>query len=136
MGEGVFGPLTLLKIVVDCICGVCSLVVEMKHRTPKQIAAEIQALKDCKSYVPKMSAFGDDNHRNIDLQIKALKEGVDETSEEWRELSHSQQSAICEAINWKEGEEDESPSSGWDYLKPKGKTLVEVFAKEAKGRKK
>lgn len=65
--------------------------------------------------------FGDDNHRNLDLQIEELKEGIDDTSDEWNDYSESEQSAILEARYWKEGDEKESPSSGWDSFKSDAK---------------
>lgn len=90
-------------------------------KTPIEIEAEIKALRECKSYAPKMTAFGDDNHATIDLQIEELEEGIDDTSPEWEDYSQSEQSAILEARDWKEGQLAESPSSGWDNWKPKTK---------------
>lgn len=54
--------------------------------TDKQIAAEIKALKACKLYAPKRTAFGDDNHRKIDLQIEYLQGQIDTTADEFYDL--------------------------------------------------
>jgi len=91
----------------------------MSERTKTQIEAEIKALEACKTYIPRNTAFGDNNHRNLDLQIEELRDGIDDTADEWNDYSEREQSAIMEARCWKEGDEDESPSSGWDNYKPK-----------------
>jgi CRISPR/Cas system type I-B associated protein Csh2 (Cas7 group RAMP superfamily) len=91
----------------------------MKERTKKEIDAEIKALEACKAYIPHHTTFGDNNHAHVDLQIEYLKGEIDTTSGEWDGYSNDQQSAILEAQYWKEGEEDKSPSSGWDNYKPK-----------------
>lgn len=91
----------------------------MKTRTQDEITAEIKALEACKAYAPKYNAFGDNHHRNLDLQIEELRDGIDETSDEFGDYAESQQSAIMEAKYWKECDSDESPSSGWDDRKPK-----------------
>lgn len=93
----------------------------MPERTQKQIEAEIKALEACKTYIPRTTAFGDNNHRNLDLQIEELRDGIDDTADEWNDYSEGEQSAIMEARYWKEGDEDESPSSGWDNYKPGAK---------------
>lgn len=87
-------------------------------RTKKEIESEIKALQACKHYIPRRTAFGDDNHSNVDLQIEELRHGVDDTAEEWNGYSEGEQSAIMEARYWKEGDENESPSSGWDSYRP------------------
>lgn len=91
----------------------------MKSRTEAEIQAEITALRKCKAYAPRMSAFNDNNHTNIDLQIEELHCGIDDTADEWEAFTESQQSAILEARDWRNGDSDESPSSGWDNYKPK-----------------
>lgn len=90
-----------------------------KERTKKQVSEEVEALKACKAWAPRRDVFGTDNHRKIDLQIEELTFGIDDTNEEWDDLSDEEQSAIREARNWREGEDDESPSSGWDIFKKK-----------------
>lgn len=91
----------------------------MKQKKPTQseIKTEIKSLEACKAYAPKTNFFGDNNHHNIDLQIEELSDGFDDTAGEWDELSESEQGAIMEAKNWKEGYERDSPSSGWKEFK-------------------
>lgn len=93
----------------------------MPERTKKEIEAEIKALEACKAYAPSHTIFGDDNHRNIDLQIEELRDGIDDTSDEWDDYLEREQSAIMHARDWKNGDENESPSSGWDTFKPGAK---------------
>lgn len=89
--------------------------------TPKQIEIEneIEALEACKLYAPHHSMFGDDNHAKIDLQIDYFRGEIDTTAGEFDELSDDDQSAIMEAVDWKNGDSKESPSAGWDNYKPK-----------------
>lgn len=91
----------------------------MKEKTKQQVDAEIKALEACKAYVPRKNFFGDDNHRNIDLQIEELRFGIDDTAVEWEEFSEAEQSSILEARDWQDGQIEEAPSSGWDNFKPK-----------------
>lgn len=101
----------------------------MPERTEKEIAAEIKALEACKGYIPHFTAFGDDNHKHVNLQIEYLKGEIDTTADdEWNGYSDDEQSCIMEAQSWKEGDLKESPSSGWDNYK------LEPAAK-AKGKK-
>lgn len=94
----------------------------MSERSQKQIDKEIKALEACKEYVPPFTMFGEDNHHNLDLQIEYLRGEIDITAEdEWNEYSDDEQSTILEAQAWKDGESNESPSSGWDDRKPKKK---------------
>jgi len=93
----------------------------MPERTQKQIEAEIVALEGCKAYVPHYTKFGDDNHHGLDLQIEYLRGDIDTTAGEWDDYSDDEQSTILEAQYWKEGDEEKSPSSGWDDYKPDAK---------------
>lgn len=86
-------------------------------RTQEQIDAEIVALQGCKAYAPKTTLFGDDNHKNIDLQIEYLRGDIDTTADEFNEMEESEQSAVMDAEAWKLGMAEESPSSGWDGYK-------------------
>jgi hypothetical protein len=88
-------------------------------KTKQQVDAEIAALEACKAYAPKNSYFGDDNHRNIDLQIEALRGEIDTTADEWNDFSTEEQSTIQSALDWQMGFIKDSPSSGWDCFKPK-----------------
>ena len=42
-------------------------------RTEEQVQQEIEALKEVKDKIPKRSAFGDNNHRAIEVQITVLE---------------------------------------------------------------
>ncbi len=92
--------------------------------TEKQIKAEISALEACKSYAPPMSAFNEDNHRKLDLQIEFLHGHIDTSAEEFYEdYTEDEQSAILDAEEWQEGQFSEPTlSGGWDNFKPKKKT--------------
>lgn len=89
----------------------------MPNRTKNEIELEINALQACKGYIPRTTGFGDNNHQNLDLQIEELRDGIDDTADEWNDYSEGEQSAIMEARCWKEGDKDESPSSDWDNYK-------------------
>ncbi len=103
--------------------------------TQLQIASEIAALEACKTYAPQFTMFGDDNHRNIDLQIEYLMGDIDTTDDDqWDQFRAGEQAAIMEAQSWADGQSDESPSSGWDSYKPKAKAKKPRKA-AAKGRK-
>jgi hypothetical protein len=96
----------------------------MSDKSAQEIQDEIKALEACKAYAPHFSMFGDDNHRNIDLEIEALKGEIDTTTDEFLEdYTDDQRSSIENAIEWLEGREDEAPSSGWDSFKPKAEKL-------------
>jgi len=90
----------------------------MPERTPDEIGSEIEALKACKNYIPRTTVFGEHNHHTLDLQIEELRDGIDDTDDEWNDYTEREQDFILEARYWKEGDEDESPSSGWDNYKP------------------
>jgi hypothetical protein len=94
----------------------------MNKPTKEQVDAEIRALEACKSYVPKLTRFNENNHEQLNLQVEELRDGIDDTADEWNDLSERDQEAIMQARDWKNGDEKESPSSGWDHFKPKTKT--------------
>jgi hypothetical protein len=94
----------------------------MSEKTQAEIDAEIKALKACKSYIPHQTAFGDDNWKKVDFQIEYLKGDIDTTTDEFlQDYDDGEQSSIIEAQDWKNGDIEESPSSGWDNFKPKAK---------------
>ena len=87
------------------------------RRTDTEIETEIATLEGCKQYIPKRTSFGDDNHAQLDLQIEALKFGIDTTSDEWLDWSERDRDAITQALDWKCGTRKESPASEWDAYK-------------------
>lgn len=94
----------------------------MPERTQKEIDAEIKALEACKEYVPKQTSFGESNIRYLEVQIQFLRDGIDTTAAEfYDDFDEREQGAILEAENWKNGDESEAPSAGWDNWKAKSK---------------
>ena len=91
----------------------------MPQRTKQEIESEIAALEACKKYIPKHTSFGENNHVQLDLQIEALKFGIDTTCEEWWDFSERDRDAITQAQEWKEGNIKEAPSSDWNLYNPK-----------------
>lgn len=89
-------------------------------RTKEQIEEEIKALEACKSYIPRRTAFGEDNHRNVDLQIEFLRGEIDiSDNDQWNEFSEREQSAILDAESWRDEQSDEGLAAGWDDYKPR-----------------
>ncbi len=80
--------------------------------TKEQIAAEIAALEALKP----IGRFAAKTAGTIEIQIDALKNGVDETSAEWEEQGEEMQMAAMDAFNWREGYAKEKPSEGWGGL--------------------
>ena len=98
--------------------------------TPVQVQDEIKALKQCLTYAPKHTAFGDDNHVAIQAQIDFLTGDLDTTTDEFYDLSEHTRGSVDEVESWRDGtSSDPAPSTGWDYAKPKtkGYTLIEVM---------
>lgn len=87
-------------------------------RTKLEIDEEIAALEACKKYVPKMTAFGENNHVKIDLQIELLRGELDTTAMEFEEeFDDGEKDAIFDAERWLDG--GTAPSSDWDGFKLK-----------------
>lgn len=80
-------------------------------RTTREIAAEIQALKALKP----TGRFKRKTAATIAAAIEELEHGVDQTAEEWSELSDEQRDIVNVAAAWRSGEETK-PSVGWDDL--------------------
>lgn len=83
-------------------------------KTPAQVTAEINALKAVIHKVPRSSYFGDDNHGAIRAQIKALEENMsqNEVWDSFEDGSYIQDSATS-AVQWRDGDSDETPSEDW-----------------------
>ena len=90
-------------------------------RTKEEIDAEIVALEDCLTFAPPRSSFGDDNHRNIRVQIRVLKGDIEVGSDEFYgdSLSDYDRDAACEVQYWLDGDEDEPASAGWQAFRGK-----------------
>lgn len=81
-------------------------------RTKEEIAAEVAALKNLKP----VGAFARKTQATIDATIEALEDGIDETAEEWNELSDDAQSSALDAMRWRDGDTDEKPSESFTGL--------------------
>lgn len=91
-----------------------------KRKTEKQVKEEVAKLIEMKPFVREFTAFGDSNHERIDCEIRALKEDMDEdkTYDEWPEdeADMEKRNAAQYVIQWRDGDEDEAPSKGWESL--------------------
>lgn len=83
-------------------------------RTKEEIAAEIKALKALKPAGP----FKEDTKRSIALCIEELQFGVDQTADEFDDLSEAEQDLVQQVWMWKHGRDDGCgrPSDGWGGL--------------------
>lgn len=95
--------------------------VMVKHKTRKQIDAEIAALKEIKPKVRHFTAFGDDNHAAIDAQIEVLENDLDEDDIDNMDgaefETENEVSAARDAALWRDGNfEGGSPSEEWGTL--------------------
>jgi len=85
-------------------------------KTQEEIKAEIEKLKEMKPFVRHYSAFGDDNWKKIDIEIKVL-----EKQEDISDFYDDPEDSSCAVWvwDWLNGDlaEDEgSPSSNWAVL--------------------
>jgi hypothetical protein len=78
-------------------------------RTQKEIECEISALKALKPI-----RHIESTKSKIALAIEELESGVDDTADEWSELSDSEQDIVNLARAWKAGDSSDRPSEGWD----------------------
>lgn len=96
-------------------------------RTPREVIAEVAALKRLRDLVPPMNGFGESNVGSIDAQVAALEENLSESRVFDRYGSREPLlSNALEAVAWRDGNSDEVPSAGWQDLvdikaKPRGK---------------
>ena len=91
-----------------------------KFKEIVEIKAEIAALKAVKPRIPPSSSFGDDNIAQIDAQLDVLENRMSEDDiygtfdpENNPDSSQHALDGALDALRWMEGEEGESPSSGW-----------------------
>ena len=80
--------------------------------TKDQIAAEIAALKKLKPIGP----FARKTAETIQVQIDALSGEVDETADEWNDLTEEHQMNAMDCINWLNGDTETQPSKDWGGL--------------------
>lgn len=84
----------------------------MKKPTKDQIAAEIAALKKLKPVGP----FARKTAETISVALDTLAGEVDETAEEFNDLTEDQRDVYYTARNWLNGEDSHKPSEDWDGL--------------------
>lgn len=84
----------------------------MSKPTPKQVESEIAALLALTPVGPFKAKTAD----TIEIQVDALRHGVDDTAAEWEEMGDEMQMAAMDAVNWKDGSSKERPSEGWGGL--------------------
>lgn len=88
--------------------------------TPKEVKAEIAALKEMKPKVRRFTLFGGDNHAAIDAQLSVLEDEL--TEDEVYELRDSgeftehQVEHALEAIEYLDGYCEEGLSGDWKTL--------------------
>ena len=93
----------------------------MPRPTIKQSRAEAAKLREMKPKVRQYTAFNEDNHAAIDAQAEVIERLLSEndiydTWESGEDPCQHTLDAALEARRWLDGEEDESPSSGWEPL--------------------
>lgn len=84
----------------------------MTRPTKDQIKEEIAALKA----LQPIGRFAEKTKGTIDLVVDELEHGIDQTSEEWTELSDEHRDAVLQAEAWKRGLNGTLPSTGWEGL--------------------
>lgn len=106
----------------------------MKKPTPKQIEAEIAKLTELKPKLPVLNYFGERIRDKVEAQIEVLKGNISEDTiynnsrdeslsneeNEGRQWSYEEGRCALEARKWLDGEEEDSPSKGWEPLAKKG----------------
>lgn len=87
-------------------------------KTEAEIAAEISRLETMKPKIRKFTAFGDDNHRKIDIAITVLKKDLDEDEINDRYDDSDENSEAYGVRQWMDGEDGEygSPADQWESL--------------------
>ena len=81
-------------------------------RPKEEIQSEIKALRALK---PEGHA-AHKTAKIIASQIDALENGVDDTCDEWEQLSEEEQMAIRDAQEWAGGDTETKPSEGFGGL--------------------
>lgn len=86
----------------------------------EDIQTEITKLEELKDKVPAKTGFGESNIEAIEAQIEALRENLEEDDVEDRydagDFTERQRDNALEAIGWRNEDEDDSPSKGWEHL--------------------
>ncbi len=85
--------------------------------TREQVLLEVKKLKEMKPKVRRYSAFGDDNHAAIEVEIRTLEKGlIEDNVYDAYSMSDSLLDSGLAAIHWRDGHEKDSPSENWSEL--------------------
>lgn len=92
----------------------------MAKRTPEEIQAELAKLKEIAPKIRPKSAFGDSNTHAVKAQIQVLEENMSlddiydlESCHFWGQHTVS---AATDTRAWMDGDEETSPTEGWEGL--------------------
>lgn len=91
--------------------------------TEDEVKAEINRLREMKPSVRGADMFGGDNRAKIAATVTALEENMseDEIYDRWGdpddpEVNIDLINCARDALEWKNGEDEELPSKGWEPL--------------------
>lgn len=82
----------------------------MSKPTPEEITAEIAALEALTPEGPHCLALLE----SIEIHVGVLKGEIDNTAEEFNEMTQEQQDAASEAFMWKDGDSPHRPSAAYE----------------------
>ncbi len=82
----------------------------MSKRTPEEIAAEIAALE---ALQPPPGRFQSKQRDNIELMVSTLKGQIDETADEFNEMSDEDIDTYYGTRGWVNGQNNDRPSESW-----------------------
>lgn len=96
-------------------------------KTAEEIQQQIEGLRELKPFVNQHSAFGDDNHEQIEAQIEVLEKRmnvnqvedyfcVDEDLPEEERTPEVVVDSAHHACDWMYGRDSESPLESWKIL--------------------
>jgi hypothetical protein len=87
----------------------------MSKPTEHEIDLEVEKLRKQVKTVRHYSAFGDNNRKQIEAQIRVAEDEFDdEDIEEF--IAFEEQTAARDMLYWMQGDEDMAPSESWEPL--------------------
>lgn len=81
-------------------------------RTKEEIEQEIFNLRQLKPVGPHQVQ----TQLKIEFMVEELEFGLDETADEFDEMTEGEWDSVRQARAWKEGETEDKPSTGWGSL--------------------
>ena len=81
-------------------------------RTKTEIDQEIFNLRQLKP----VGMHQDRTAAKIKMMIEELEFGVDDTADEWEEMTDGERDSVLQTRMWKEGDTETKPSEGWGNL--------------------